>query len=343
MYDYIIVTHLPAFYKVNLYNQLAKKLNIFVIFVSNETNEKRSTDFVAIESANFEYAVLSENEFQARNKFITSRKLLSLVRDKNYKKILLSGWDLPEFWLIAILSPNKKNCLALESTVLESNTSGIKGLIKKIFLSMVETVFACGDLHVELLKKLDYTKKIKITKGVGIINKPVFENKSKKYEKKFLFIGRLSKVKNLETLINVFNDLPEHKLTIIGDGVDKKHLKNISNKNILFLDTIENAKLKGEFQSNNIFILPSLSETWGLVVEEALYFGLPVIVSENCGASELIIRNVNGFIINPHNEENISNIIQNIDQSTYDRLAENIAKANLDEKDKIQIESYELE
>jgi len=345
MYDYIIVTHLPALYKVNLYNELAKKLNIFVVFVSDESKFKRSADFSSLKNVHFEHTVLSNKAFQNRSKLKilkTLCKLFSVIRTNQYKRILLDGWDLPEFWMVALMSPNKKNCLALESTVIESITDGIKGIVKKAFLSMINIVFASGNLHVELLKKLNYTKTINITKGVGIINKPAFENKNKIYEKKFLFIGRLSKVKNLEMLINVFNDLPEHKLTIIGHGEDEKHLKSIANKNILFLGPIENSKLKSEFQKNNVFILPSIREPWGLVIEEALYFRLPVIVSENCGASELIIRNSNGFIINPSDKENISNIIQSIDQSTYDRLIDNIAKANLDEKDKLQIESYEI-
>ena len=46
MYEYIIVTHIPAFYKVNLYNELAKKMNILVIFVASDTNENRSDDFI---------------------------------------------------------------------------------------------------------------------------------------------------------------------------------------------------------------------------------------------------------------------------------------------------------
>ena len=342
MYDYIIVTHLPAFYKVNLYNELSKKLNIFVIFISNETNEKRASDFSSLASSTFEYSVLSNNAFQNRNKFTSLCKLFSIVRKKSYKKLLLSGWDLPEFWMLAFLLPNKKNCLALESTVLESNTGGIKGTIKKAYLTMINTVFASGDLHVELLKELKYKKVIKVTKGVGIINKPPFKRKKKVYEKKFLFIGRLSKVKNLEILINVFNDLPEHKLTIIGDGDEKQYLKSIANTNVIFLKPIENSKLYYEFQKNDIFILPSISETWGLVVEEALYFGLPVIVSKNCGSSELIKDNVNGFVIDPHNKIEISKVIQQINNKEYDRLSGHISSTFLSEKDKLQIGSYKI-
>lgn len=342
MYDYVIVTHLPAFYKVNLYNELAKKSNIFVVFVSSESNERRSADFVSIQNVNFEFAVLNENEFQNRNKFISLCKLFSMVRKKSYKKLLLSGWDLPEFWMLAFFSPNNKNCLALESTVIESNTQGIRGRIKKAFLTMINTVFASGDLHVELLKKLNYKKTIKVTRGVGIINKPTFEHKKKRYQRKFMFIGRLSKVKNLETLVRIFNHLPDSMLTIIGEGEEKENLQGIANNNIHFLGAIDNSKIKDQFELHDVFILPSISETWGLVVEEALYFGLPVIISENCGASELVVNHVNGFIVDPYNEKQISEVIQQIDQNTYARLLLNISAATIEEKDKLQIGSYKI-
>lgn len=45
MYDYLIVTHIPAFYKINLYNELSKKLKIFVVFIASNTDEKRADDF----------------------------------------------------------------------------------------------------------------------------------------------------------------------------------------------------------------------------------------------------------------------------------------------------------
>ncbi|MDP3587809.1 MAG: glycosyltransferase [Sulfuricurvum sp.] len=340
MYDYVIITHLPAFYKVNLYNELAKIYNIYVVFISNNTNEKRSNDFVNLESLNFQYAILNEGDFQTRNKIQSIRKLNHILKTIKYKKILVSGWDLPEFWFIVMTNSKNKNCLALESTVMESNTHGVKGTIKKFFLSRISTVFASGSLHVELLKALDFQGNINITKGVGIINKPEFQKSEKIYQKRFLYVGRLSKVKNLEMLIKVFNDLPSFSLTLIGDGEEKEYLKKISDSNIIFKDPIENKKLKDEFLRNDIFILPSISETWGLVVEEALYFGLPVIVSENCGSSELVENGKNGFIINPFDKESIREIILKIDDNGYSKLVYGVEKFSVDAKDTLQVGVY---
>ena len=340
MYDYIIVTHIPAFYKVNLYNELAKKLKILVIFIASNTNEKRADDFISLDSVDFEYKLLFDGDFQTRDIKSNIKKLKIILQNTKYKSLLVSGWDLKEFWYLVMFYPKPKNCLALESTILESTPIGIKGWIKKVFLSRISTVFASGNLHVELLKALSFKGDIKITKGVGIINKPIFEKLKKEYQKRFLYVGRLSRVKNLEILIKVFNDLPNYQLTLIGDGEEKKHLKSIANQNISFKPPIENIKLQNEFLNHDIFILPSISETWGLVVEEALYFGLPVMISKNCGSVELVKNAANGYVFEPSDSEEIKNLILDINDILYEKLLKGVREFSVDEKDLKQLGVY---
>jgi len=344
MYDYLIVTHIPAFYKINLYNQLAKELNIFVIFIAKDTDEKRSDDFTTINKVSFKYMILFNGNFQERDQFKSIQKLKLQIKSMRFQRLLISGWDLVEFWYLIFTNKKRKNCLALESTILESNTKGIKGYIKKIFLKRISLVFASGNLHIQLLEKLHFSGKMKTTQGVGIINKPKFNKNidDRVYDKKFIFIGRLSKgkPKNLEILIKIFNTLPDYTLTIIGIGEDEEYLKKISNKNINFIGAVENSKINNYLLSNNILILPSTSEPWGLVVEEALYFGIPVIISQNCGSVELIQNNVNGFIINPYNYENIKNIILSINYDNYKKLVNEVSMFSINKKDLKQVNSY---
>lgn len=340
MYDYVIVTHIPAFYKVNLYNEIAKEISIFVVFIASDTAEKRADDFIVLESIQFDYDVLHDGNFQDRDVAQNINKLKQILKPLLFKRLLVSGWDLKEFWYLVFTNIKLKNCLALESTIVESSPKGLKGLVKKIFLSRISTVFASGKLHIELLKALNYKGGIKITKGVGIINKPSSNPIKKEYKKRFLYIGRLSKVKNLAMLIDVFNDLPDYSLTIIGDGEEKQFIKNIAKSNIVFKNQVENKNLKDEFLNNDMFILLSISESWGLVLEEALYFGLPVIVSENCGASELISDGENGFTVNPYDKNEIKNSILKINNEVYSRLAKGAEEVGINKKDIEQVSSY---
>jgi glycosyltransferase involved in cell wall biosynthesis len=160
------------------------------------------------------------------------------------------------------------------------------------------------------------------------------------YKNKFLYIGRLSEVKNLVFLIKVFNKLPEYSLNIIGEGPDKIKLESMSEPNINFVGSVENKKLSQHFSQNNFLILPSLSETWGLVVEESLYNGMPVIVSKNCGSVDLVKNEFNGYVFNPNNAVELETIIKGINNNIHQKLKGNIAANYIENKDLNQIDSY---
>lgn len=339
MFDLVFLTHIPAFYKINLYNEIAKNKKIFVIFISDDTDEKRANDFSALHESQFEFTVLNRSSFQQRNKIRSCFALLGLLRRLKSKKIIVSGWELPEFWLVIFSNKKQRLNLALESTIYESKYLGLPGKIKKLFLSRISEVYASGTAHKKLLVALGYKGLIRITSGVGLINKPSFHEVKKDYSRRFLYIGRLSQEKNLELLISVFNKLPEFNLTIIGTGPLELSLIKSANNNIEFLGHIENTRLPMFYLNHDYFILPSLKEPWGLVVDEAIYFGMPVVISERCGACELIRDGINGFMFNPLNEDELSTIIMNIDSHIYNVMKNNKI-INILEKDIRQVNCY---
>ncbi len=341
MYDYIIVTHIPNFYKVNLYNQLSKKSKILVIFIAGDTLEKRSSDFIALDHCEFEYRLLYEGNYESRNIKANIIGIRSILKDLKYKRILVSGWESKEYWYVVLTNPKSKNCLALESTINESCVTGLKKILKRLFLSRISVAFASGSLHKKLLEKLSYKGVIKITKGVGIINKPKRDYARREYRKRYLFIGRLSKVKNIEMLVDLFNQLEEYMLTIIGSGPLEHQLKIRAKKNIIFEGEISNKEIRRYIESNDILMLTSVSETWGLVVEEAIYYGMPVIVSSNCGVSELIHNDVNGYVVNL-SKTNLRDVIMNINDVTYNKLTMGVIDTSLNIKDSEQVKSYDV-
>ena len=213
--------------------------------------------------------------------------------------------------------------------------------MKKIFLSRISLAFASGTLHKNLLEQLSYNGEVKITRGVGIINKPKCNLIKKYYKKRFIFIGRLSAVKNINMLVDLFNSLEDYMLTIIGDGPLEQELKKKAKNNISFKGQIENEKLEKYFEENDVLILPSLSETWGLVVEEALYFGMPVIVSNRCGSCELVEEGTNGYVFDSNNHKKLKDIVLSINDSSYQTLIDGVKKFSINKKDLNQVISYD--
>jgi len=341
MYDFVIVTHLPAFYKTNLYNAISKKLNIYVIFIASGSAQ-RTKDFVSLK-CDFDYVVIKEGFFENRSIFPSVIKLTKIIRGLNFQRIVVGGWDLLEFWWIVLLSTTKKNCLTLESTVFESNVAGFRGRVKKIFLSRIDTVFASGDLHVDLLKKLNFSGNIRVTRGVGIINKPAIKSgfSKKEFDHRYLYMGRLSTEKNLHMLVSTFNELPSCSLTIIGSGPLKDDLEKLASKNISFEKHIDNKEIQEIYFNHDFLILPSVREPWGLVVEEALFFGVPVIVSNKCGASELIEQGVNGYLFDSSIDGELKRIIKKIMSDTSNSVLMEIGgNEQLVRKDIKQVNEY---
>ena len=335
----IFITPLPAFYKVNLYNEIAKSKNISVWFLGNQTIENRSSDFVSTEM-NFDYSYINNGSFQSRSKIISCFRIIKKLIIHNNSEVIIGGWDTIEFWMAILFLKRNKVSLVLESSVLESKTNGIKGFLKKVFLRKVSKVYAPGDNHINLLQDLNYNGDIIKTKGVGIINYISKSQPLESYKNKFLYIGRLSEVKNLAFLIKVFNKLPEHSLTIIGEGPDKIKLESMSEPNINFVGSVKNKELSQYFSQNNFLILPSLSETWGLVVEESLYNGMPVIISNNCGSVDLVKNEFNGYVFDPDSAFDLENIILGIENNIYQKLKVNIAENYIESKDIYQVGSY---
>jgi glycosyltransferase involved in cell wall biosynthesis len=267
--------------------------------------------------------------------------MIRLLNKLKYKKLVIGGWDLVEFWTALIISKKEKNCLALESTIYESPAIGIKSLFKKIFVSRVSIAFVSGAPHKKLMAALGFKGICKVTKGVGLINKPQISFVGKPFEGKFLCVARLSAEKNLEMLIEAFNGLP-FSLTIIGDGPLELGLKKLAKDNISFIPHVPNKQIGNYYLSHDALILPSLRETWGLVVEEALYYGLPAIVSNRVGSCDELIKNgINGMIFDPSAINGLrQSILYLSEEDNYEKIRGNVLRDGLAKKDQDQINSY---
>jgi glycosyltransferase involved in cell wall biosynthesis len=126
-------------------------------------------------------------------------------------------------------------------------------------------------------------------------------------EEHFLFIGRLSGEKGIETLLHAFKDLP-FLLKIAGDGPLKDLVFNSTKQsgNISYLGNLTNEKVTEELQKTQALIFPSICfETFGLVNIEAFANGTPVIASNIGAPQSLIIDGYNGFHFQPGNVNNL--------------------------------------
>jgi glycosyltransferase involved in cell wall biosynthesis len=122
-----------------------------------------------------------------------------------------------------------------------------------------------------------------------------------------LFVGRLAPEKGIDVLIEAFAQSKAAReerlaLLIVGDGPQRTDLaarsRHLGLPNVLFMGFAEQDELLLYYGLAHGFVLPSVRETWGMVVNEAMACGLPVIISDACGAAnEAVQDGVNGYVV----------------------------------------------
>lgn len=124
-------------------------------------------------------------------------------------------------------------------------------------------------------------------------------------------VGRLHPCKGYDRLINAIsklenNDKNKIHVEIYGDGVEKQHLDSLIKENHLENIVFLKGKVYNPYKyivGNDLFILSSHFETFGLVIVEAMTLGVPVFALENSNTSNLIQNKVNGYIAKNDDEE----------------------------------------
>lgn len=141
------------------------------------------------------------------------------------------------------------------------------------------------------------------------------KTKSEKFE--IVYVGRLEIVKNVESLIKAFasSDNFNAHLTIVGDGRERSNLEEISCK-LQMESKITFTGFSSEpskYLSNaDLFVLPSLSEGFGIAAAEAMFLKIPVLCSNVGGIPEFVKDGENGWLFNSQNIDELSEKINDI-------------------------------
>lgn len=336
--DILIINNCPSFYKINLYNALSKKCKIHVVFIGLTNQVVINDEFE--KNIHFTYELLSTVQIEKRNKFISLLKLVGVLLRFNFKKIIYGGYVDFEVKSLLWFTPKSKNCLQFESSIKESKVTGKIAFLKKIVLSKFSIALPSGSLQSDVFKALNFKGNIIETHGVGMFHKKK-ENSIIKdsLEIKYLYVGRLIDLKNLEFLIHVFNKLNK-QLTIVGTGVLENKLRQLANSNICFTGFIPNEDIYKLYSTHDVFILPSYSETWGLVVEEAIFNGLPVLVSESVGCqAEMVLKPQTGLVFSPFSDDSLIDSITKIEKNIQ-IYRSNCSKFDFEKRDNEQVKAY---
>jgi glycosyltransferase involved in cell wall biosynthesis len=98
-----------------------------------------------------------------------------------------------------------------------------------------------------------------------------------------------------DALLEAFRDVPG-ELVLVGEGTDAARLRDLAGPRVRFEGSKDRDALVADYARADVFVLPSRSEPWGMVLNEAASAGLPLVATEESGAAHDLIENgVNGF------------------------------------------------
>lgn len=132
----------------------------------------------------------------------------------------------------------------------------------------------------------------------------------------FLFVGSLNRRKGVDLLLNACAYLKQqgctdYTLWIVGDGPQRQELESFCDREgltdcVKWVGRVDYGDLGAYFQQADVFVLPTLEDTWGMVVLEAMVMGKAVLCSKFAGAAELVTTEENGFVVDPQVKEEIA-------------------------------------
>jgi glycosyltransferase involved in cell wall biosynthesis len=120
-----------------------------------------------------------------------------------------------------------------------------------------------------------------------------------------LYVGRLAAEKNLELVFRAFDAMreanPASRLVLVGDGPERASWQS-QRPEAIFCGTQVGETLAAHYASGDVFLFPSLTETWGNVTIEAMASGLAVVAYDCAAAEEVIRHGENGLKAHPEDE-----------------------------------------
>ena len=155
---------------------------------------------------------------------------------------------------------------------------------------------------------------------------PIRRNWQNKDKYRIITCANLIKRKNIDKVIDACAEIKNVELIVIGDGKEMNRLKNLASKNpqITFSGHLSHKSVIEEMKRADIFILPSINETFGMVYLEAMACGCITIGLENDGIDGILKNGENGYLCNLDNiKETIENIILS---NTQNQILENSYK-----------------
>ncbi|HDR8171678.1 TPA: glycosyltransferase family 4 protein [Bacillus thuringiensis] len=347
------VTNLRAPYRTLQVNEFSKIKDVNInVYYTDKPSENRVWNVNKV--IGFKEIDLKGYNLFGKYGYI-NKGLVDIV--KSHDLLILGGYEKPTYIALSILCKFFKKPYILlfdgiSTNRLDENENPLKKFVKNIVVKRASFILGNGEVSKRYFSEVFSYPRERIynqyltvdTNKIGKLYKEKEKYKKeykeslgiKQEDRVLIYSGRLIDIKNVERVIEAIAKIRNENIVflIVGGGILENYLKKRArdlNVNIIITGFLaDQEEVFKHYFVGDAMILPSIVEPWGLVINEGLVAGMPVIVSKYCGcANDLVVNKKNGYLVNPFNVDQISNCIEKImykdDRVEYSRKSKEIA------------------
>ena len=311
------VTNIPTPYRTPLWAALSAQGNLTVAFMADSEPNRNWI----IDLANQPFAILSLNAKVLAHTadsaiYSLSCRLLRHILKNRPHVVVLDGWESPAFMATRLLAkglgvPVIASYRSTKTT--HRYTKGLVPIVRRWFFHGCDRILTAGPASTDAVLEMGVHKD-RIIEGFNTVDVERFQEAAGQIRRsltptpghKYLYVGQLIDRKNIASLIKAFHAIrePQDSLTIVGTGLLEQDLRDLVGQldihsQVRFRGHLDAEALIHEYAHSQTFVLPSSSEVWGLVVNEALAAGNHAVISDRCGVADSL-GEMPGVFISKH-------------------------------------------
>lgn len=308
----LYTTNFPSPYRVDFFNELGKYCELTVAY-ERERALHRDSKWIGDKAENYRECHLKMKPIGTSQSI--GLGIIKMLRSEEYQRVVFCGYASPAVILSILYCRlhRKKYCLEFDGGFNEKD-SFFKRILKEfLFRGTARFLITCKDLE-EYLKSFGVSndriskypfssirEKEIISQPFSETEKSIMKGKLGIVENKAIIsVGSFDRRKGFDLLIQSANNIDKNiGVYIVGGEPKEEYLRLCSEnnlKNIHFIPFQRRNELFEWYRACDVFVLPTRYDIWGLVVNEAMACGLPIVASDMCISAKEMLNNDSAFI-----------------------------------------------
>lgn len=320
----LYLTNVPSPYRVAFFNALGRQCDLTVLY-ERRSSKERDPSWSSVQATTFKERYLTGLHYGPNKSLAPS--VVKHLADRNYDVVVVGGYATPT-GALAILTLKilgRPYVLNVDGPLRAASAQSARSHIKRLFIGGAEGYLATGREAAESLIRFGaesthvhvYPFSSVSAKDIPKSLSPAYQSPSAPF--RVLAVGQFIHRKGFDVLLRSAALLGNrYEFQIIGGNETEEYARlreSLGLRNVEFAPFKSPAELRKDYRSADVFVLPTREDVWGLVVNEAMAQGVPVITTSACGAGvEMVIQGGNGYLIEPDSARALADAIRRVER-----------------------------